>query len=819
METLVTDLRYALRALRGNVGFTTVAVLTLALGIGANAAVFDALDTLLVRPPALVRQPDRVVRLYFTVTYPGWGTNTSPVTSYGVYRALREGARAFSDLAAFHQGDLSVGRGLEAERAHGALVSHSYFPLLGVSPALGRTFTAEEDRLGADPVVVLGYGYWQRRFGGDPEILGRQLWLGRDPYTVIGVTPKGFTGVNLDNVDLWLPLVRANALVFGWDVLSDPASANGSYWLQIIGRQSDGVSAEAAAAEATGAFRRATAAVAPSGPFHDPNAIARLGPTQAARGPTPDRDATISTWLAAVAALVLFIACANAANLMLTRALRGRHDMAVRLALGGGRRALVRLLLVENSLLALAAGVLALLGTMWVGPLLRGFLLPALPPGSVLGTRVFGATVVATLAAGLLAGVVPAWQGSRVDLVATLKSEARAGERRSRLRTGLLVIQVALTLVLLTGAGLFVRSLRNVRALDLGLDTEHVLVGTMDLRMAGRSPQEINQLFLAMLDRLARLPDVERVAASVGHPFGSASGMQVRVPGRDSLPQVKTGGPYYSQVTAGYFEAIGTTIVRGRSFTPSDRPGSPRVAVISETMARLYFPGEDPLGRCVMLGDAPGCYEIVGVAKEARHFAAVEDSYLHVYIPLGQWDVEPITALFVRARGDPRLLIEPVRREMQALAPDLPFANVTPLGDLVDRTIRPWRLGATLFSGFGALGLVVAALGLYGVLSYTVAQRTREIGLRMALGAEAGSVLRLVVTDGIRATLAGLALGLVGAYAAGRAVGSLLYGLSPTDPATLVAVTVVLLVTAALASYMPARRAARVDPMEALRYE
>jgi predicted permease len=790
-------------------------VLTLALGIGANAAVFDVLDRLLLRPPAHVMDADRVVRLYLTTTSSFFGTYTSPVTGYEVFRDLRD-AGPFENLAAFHEGEVSVGRGVEAEKARAALVSHSYFSLLGVSPAAGRFFAAEEDRVTAEPVAVLSHGYWRRTFAADPGVLGRQLWVGKDAYTVVGIAPRGFTGVNVDNVDLWLPIERASELVFGHDVVSGDA-ARGSVWLQMIARLPAAQVRDVAEGRATAVYN-ATLAERP-GPVSSTGTVG-LGPIQQARGPNPDQTVEVSRWLAAVAAIVLLIACANAANLMLTAAVGRRPEIAVRLALGGGRTRLLRLLFLEHLCLALVAGAVALLVAMWTGPLLRTFLLPRLPESDgILDLRVFIVTVAATLAASVLAGLVPAWQGSRVDLVSTLKTESRGGARRSYVRSGLLLTQVALTLTLLAGAGLFVRSLQKVRALDIGVDAERVLVGTMDLREGGHTTNELNALYLRMLDRIARLPGVERVSASVFHPFGMHSAMTLKVPGRDSLPQLPMGGPYYSVVLPGYFETIGTEIVRGRGFTAADGRGSPWVVILSETWARLIWPAANPLGQCVTLGDQPQCYQVVGIAEDVVRFQAVEEPHMHFYIPMGQWTDRGITGLFVRPRGDPEALIPAVRREMQSVESDLPFANVLLLQDRVDPSIRPWRLGATLFTAFGLLALAVATIGLYGVLSYLVSQRTHEIGVRMALGADVGSVLRLIVGDGVRMTLAGLVLGLAGAFAAGRALKALLYGVSPADPTTIVIVTVALLAAAALASYLPARRAAKVDPMVALRYE
>ena len=815
MGALLADLRYAFRSLTRSPSFTAAAVATLALGIGANAAVFGVLDRLLFRAPSHVRDSGRVMRVYFTQTHPRFGASTGPVTSWSTYANLRDGVHS-AEFAAFYEGDVSAGRGQDAQKARASLVSHTYFGLLGVAPALGRFFVAAEDHVSAEPVAVLGHGYWRRRFGADSTVLGRTIWLGTDPFTVIGVAPRGFTGVGLRDIDLWLPIERANSLVFGRDVVGNAISAAGSFWLRIIARVPEGESPAAVEQAMAPVYRRSIA----GRPFADPNATVDLGPLQEARGPQPDQTADVSKWLAAVALIVLLIACANAANLMLASAVRRRPEVAVRLALGGGRRRVLRLLFLEHLGLAVVAGGVALLVTAWTGPLLRALLLPSLPSsGTVVDVRVFGLTVAVTLAAGVLAGLVPAWQGSRVDLISTLKSESRGAERRSLARNALLLTQVALTVTLLAGAGLFVRSLQEVRGLDLGLDPARVLVATMDLEEAGRTRQEINDLFLRMRDRLGRLPNVEHVAASVGHPFGSTSGMSVQVPGRDSMPRLNTGGPYYSMVTPGYFETVGTDILRGRGFTASDRAGSARVVVVSATLAKLGWPDEDPLGRCVLLGSDTECYEVVGVAEDARRFRAVEEPFMHVYVPMGQWGERAITALFIRASRDPESLITPVRREMQGLEPDLPFADVQLLQDRVDPTIRPWRLAATLFSAFGALALAVAAFGLYGVLGYLVAQRTREIGVRMALGADATSVVRLVIGQGLRMTMLGAVLGLAGGFLAGRALSALLYDVSPADPATYLAVTGVLVIVAVVASYFPARRAVSVDPMAALRYE
>jgi len=794
----MNDLRYALRTFARTPALIAAAVVCLALGIGANATIFGVVDTLLFRPPPHVQDPERVVRLYFRRHYPAFGTNTSSITGYPLYTLIRQSARSFDALAAFtYSQNASLGRGVDARRVHLVLASASYFPLLGVRPALGRFYSADEDRLGGPSVVVLGYRFWRAAFHGDSGILGRQLQLGRSSYTVVGVAPERFTGVNLENVDAWVPLTASTPELMG------PGSLNrGSYFLQIIGRLGPG-GREPAEREATLAFRAEEVYAGV-----DSNAVALLGPVQHARGPEMSQNARVSLWLSAVSVIVLLVACANVANLLLARALQRQREIAVRLALGAARLRLARQLVTESVLLALAGGVAALLVSLWAGPVIRAFLLPDIP-------AVASAGGVALLT-GFLAGCVPALQVGRADLTPALKAGAREVRyRRSRLRSALLVGQVALTVTLIVGAGLFVRSLRNVQGQDFGFDPTHTLLATMDLRAAGYRPVEINQLNLQMLARLQVLPGVEAAAATIGHPFGWATGCSVSVPGRDSIPQLKAGGPYCQRVTPEYFAAMGTP-VRGRAFTPADR-GAP-VAIVNETMARLLWPGETAIGKCFM-GRDKRCAEIVGVVPDARRFNAVEDASMHFYVPFTPDSSEFITALVVRARGRPQDLVAPVRAAMQQTAANLPYAAVTPLADLVAPSIRPWRLGTTMFGLFAGLALVLAAVGLYSVLSYTVGQRSHEIGIRMAMGARRGNVLGLMVGQGVKIAALGAGIGAVAALAGGRVLNSLLYGVSPRDPLVLLGAAVIPLVVAAIASYVPARRAAKVDPVLALRYE
>ncbi len=766
MDTLLADLRYALRTFARSPALVAAAVVCLALGIGANATIFGVVDTLLFRPPPHVQNPERVVRLYFRRRLPPFGTTTSSITGYPLYTLMRESAPAFDALAAYtYSQSASLGRGVDARRVR----------------------------------VVLA-------FQGDSGILGRQLQLGRGSYTVVGVAPERFTGVNLENVDAWVPLTGAATELMG------PGSLNrGSYFLEIIGRLGPG-GREAAEREATRAFR------AEDMYSHgDSNAVALLGPVQHARGPEMSQNARVSLWLSAVSVIVLLVACANVANLLLARALQRQREIAVRLALGAARLRLARQLVTESVLLALAGGCAALLVSLWAGPVIRAFLLPDMPAlAAAVDGRVLLFTGGVALLTGFLAGWVPALQVGRADLTPALKAGAREGRYRpSRLRSALLVGQVALTVTLIVGAGLFARSLRNVEGQNFGFDPVHTLLATMDLRAAGYRSTEISQLNLKMLARIDALPGVEAAAATIGHPFGWASACSVSVPGRDSIPQLPAGGPYCQRVTPGYFAAMGTP-VHGRAFTPADRDAP--VAIVNETMARLLWPGESAIGKC-FVGSDRRCAEIVGVVPDARRFSAVEDASMHFYVPFADDSSAFITALVVRARGRPEDLVAPVRAAMQETAANLPYAAVAPLADLVAPSIRPWRLGTTMFGVFAGLALVLAAVGLYGVLSYTVAQRSHEIGIRMAMGARRGNVLGLMVGQGVRIAALGAGIGALAALAGGRVLSSLLYGVSPRDPLVLLGAAVIPLVVAAIASYVPARRAAKVDPVVALRYE
>ena len=810
---MTSDLRYAVRSLRNNPTFTLVAVVTLALGLGANATMFGVVDTLMFRPPALVEAPGRIVRLYFTQKSDFFGRFTQANTSYPNYLDIREGVPAFQRVAAFWVTDVDVDRGPSARQARAAMVSASYFPLLGVRATLGRFFGADEDRPGAAPVAVLSYDYWRRAFAGDSGAVGRMLEIGKAFYTIIGIAPEGFTGADLQPVDFWLPAAVAGPTMFE----DNPLTNRGDTWIALLGRLKPGVSAARAAAEATLVYRRGDAAES----WRDPNATVELGPIEAARGPDVSSDARLSLWLMAVSALVLLIACANVANLLLARAMRRRREVAVRLAIGAGRWRLARQLVAEGLVLALLGGAAALLVTLWAGPVLRAYMLPkGARTGAVLGVPVLAFTALVAVLAGTLSGLVPALQACRPDLAGALKSGEREGTyQRSRTRAGLLVAQTSLTVVLLAGTGLFVRSLKNVLGLQIGLDAPRVMVADVNVFNLGWPRARTDALFGRMMQRAKSVPGVAGAALSLGGPFGWQFGHSFRVPGLDSVPRTPSGGPYINAVTPGFFATLGTRILKGRGFTAADSASGARVAVVGEELARLVWPHADALGKCMILRGDSTCTQVVGIAADQVRYDPTEGAKMQYYVPLGGREDNAHRTLWLRTSRDPRLVAPAVQRALASVAPDLPYVSVRPLEDLVAPRYRPWRLGATVFGLFGGLALVLAAVGLYGVLAYTVAQRKRELGVRIALGATPREVFGLVVRQGLQVAAMGIALGLVLALAAGKVLASLLYGVSPYDPLALAVAAAVLLAVAALASYVPARRATRVDPMVALRAE
>jgi len=837
MRILMQDIRQSMRSLRRSPGFTAVAILTLALGIGAISTVFGLVDVLFFRPPAGVGAPEEVVRPYITRTEGAFRNSGSSHTIFRDYTDLRDHARTLSGLAAYTDIVVSVDEGPGASQVDGQVTSGNYFRVLGVRPALGRFFTAEEDAgPGAPPAVVIGHGFWQRHFGGDPAVLGQLVRLDGHDYPVVGVAPAGFQGIDGGAPEVWVPFSQA-AQVGLW------APYDGM--TEIVGRLAPGIGREQAEQELTGILREVATT---SLPEWDQNPGLALGPIQAARGPylaelggNLYKQASLARWLVLAAGLVLLIACANVANLLLVRGAVRRREIGVRLALGASRRRLVRQLLTEGVLLALAGAGAGLLLALWGTGSAPALGLPGLAffaQGRVLLFAVAGA-----LGSCLLFGLVPALQASRTGLMTTMGGGSRAGaDHRSRLRGALMVTQVALAVVLLAGAGLFVHTLRNLHAVETGFEVDRLLHASVDLRKAGYNARAAAAFHDQAVERLGALPGVEG-ATLVSKPQLSRGGLMLAfsIPGMAGLaagparpaageavagdempPELSRAMAYFAGPD--YFRTIGTPIRRGRDLSDQDREGGAPVVVINERFAELAWPSADPLGECVEFRtsrESSTCYTVVGVAANSRYLALDEPERAAYFIPAAQepGGRGPQASLVIRAAGDPAALVPVVRQALAELDPALPYISLKTMEDFLRPQLQPRRLGAAMFSAFGLVALILSAVGLYGVISYTVAQRTHEMGVRLALGAGPRELQVLVVGQGVRLTLLGLALGLAGALAGTRLIMHHLFGVSPWDPATFAGVVIVLAAVAVVASWLPARRAARVDPMVALRAE
>lgn len=816
-DVIGQDVRYALRGLRRSPGFAVTVILTLAIGIGANATMFGIVDRLMLRAAPHVREASQLRRVYYQATFPGVGSVTSDTRSYPDFVDLRDHTGGvFTGVAARFARDLSFGRGPEAVPVRAMLATASLFPVLEVRPFAGRFFTEEEDRPPSGrPVAVLAHRFWQQRFGGDPSVLGRSIDLQGTAFSVIGIAPPGFRGIEAVGFDLFVPLSVAGHLFLDREW---PETRRWRF-VQPVVRLAPGVTEAQAAEAATQAFRRA---------YERERGMeagrVRLESVLPGRAPNQPLAYRVSVWLLGVALVVLAIATANVMNLMLTRAARRRREVAVRLSLGVSQARLLGQLVTEALLLASLGSAAALLLARFGGAVLRAVLLPDFPrDDAIVDTRLLLVSAIVALCAGVATGVVPAFWNRRVDPALDLRSGARdGGYRKSRLRSGLLVAQASLSVLLLVGAALFVRSFARVVALDLGYEADRVLVGNIDLSSLGWSRERQSQFWDDARERVSRLPEVESVSLAVSTPFWSALATDLRVDGHDSIPPLRDGGPYINAVGHEYFATMGMRVVRGRGFEPPDVAGAPWVAVVNQTMERLLWPGASAIGKCLYLGDSlPPCSRVVGVVHDARMDRLRDEEAAQYYIPLAQnqWRAPPLRSLAIRPRGEPAAAARIVARTMQSLSTDLPFADVRLLQALIDPHQRPWRLGAVLFLIFGGLALLVAAVGLYSVVSYDTAQRTHELGVRAALGAQRDDLVRLVVRDGLLYAALGAMLGLALALALGSRIESLLFDVSPRDPVLLGVAVAVMLVVAMVASAIPAARAARADPARALRSE
>jgi predicted permease len=828
-EAIWQDLRYAVRGLRKKPGFTLAVVGTLGLGVGANAAMFGVTDRLLFRMPAFLKDPERVHRVYLVRTFDGT-ENFGGWFQYTRYRDLARWTTSFDVTAAVSSPEVAVGVGADAREMRVGAVSASYWSLFAARPVIGRFFTAAEDTtpVGA-PVTLLSYAFWQSRFGGRPDVLGRQIKISKVEYTVIGVLPKDFSGSGGErNPVAWVPITTYAANEFTWNP-EDPHNWFQKYnlsWMRMLARRKPGVTDAVATADLTLAYRRsyeAQRAVSPATTMAEiakPRAV--LGSVLEARGPQATEVTKVAGWVSGVAMIVLLIAAANVANLALARALSRRREVAVRLALGVSRGRLVSQLLTESVLLAGIGGTVGLLIAEWGGAVLRSLFLPSGESVPVLtDRRTLLFTALAVLAVGVVTGLVPALGSGRGDLIASLRVGAREGTyQRSRTRAALLVVQGALSVVLLVGAGLFVRSLDNVRSLRLGYDVTRLLWVGVEERGEKLGDAEKTALRDRLRDAAKALPGVENAARAVTVPFWMTWNESIVVAGWDTARLNALGSPSIQGATPEYLATMGTRLLRGRFVEAGDTKDAPPVMVVSQTMARTLWPREDALGQCVRIGsDSVPCTTVVGIAEDIRSSDDFDgDHLLYYYRPIDQADPTG-GGLFVRTRGEGAHSAEAVRRALQRLMPGSSYVTVRPMTEWYGPAIRSWRLGATMFVAFGVLALVVATIGLYSVIAYNVAQRTHEMGVRMAFGAQLPEVVALVMREGLRLTVVGLVIGAAIALYAGRWVAPLLFDVRPTDPMVFGLVIAVILLAAAVATLIPALRAARVDPAVALRSE
>ena len=816
------DAVYAARQLVRAPAFTLAVTLTLALGIGANATMFAIIDRVMLRAPEGIDHADRVVQLRSWRELRDGARDSSWSMSYPSYMEFRAMTDVFARVAAVRGPmDVPVGRGPTAVMGQGTLVSDDYFETLGARPALGRFFTHDETHEPAGaPVAVLSHAYWTRAFGAAGDVIGRTLLANNARFTIVGVAPRGFTGHGLGAVDFWLPMASTPGLRFGRD---DWFSQRGTRWLTVVVRLRDDVS-EAAALARVGVSWTAWN-IRPDRPgARAPNAyFVSMVPARSNARP----EHRVARLLAGVALLLLAITCANVANLLLARSLSRRREIAVRLALGVSRARLTMLFLADAVLLALLAGAAALVVAYWGIPIVRSVLFAGTATGNwSIDGRVVAFTVVTAIAAGAVAGIIPALQASRPSLIGALRQGAREGVvHRSRTRIVLLVTQGALSVALLAGTGLFVRSLQRIGGQHLGLDLDRVLVADFDGRASGYNAEQVVAIVRDMRDVALRVAGVESASLTVGVPFEGQYALPLRIPGRDSIPGMERGSaPFIYAVTADFFRTMGTRITTGRALTDADdRVDAPSVAVVSAAMARLIWPAGDVIGQCFKVelrSPTPDCTQVVGIAEDAHRESVVGNAgAVQYYVPLSQAP-RPLSeqTLLVRA-ADPRRVRAALGRTLQGLRPDMPYVNVRTLEEAVAPELRPWRLGAAVFGLFGALALLVAAVGTYSVMQFSVSQRLHELGVRMALGARRRDLIRLVTAESMRIGVLASLAGVVMVMIAGPLVASLLFRTSPRDPLVLASVVSVLLVSGVLATLLPAWRATRVDPATTLKAE
>jgi predicted permease len=809
---------YAIRGLGRSPGFTATVVITLALGFGVNAAMYTMLDQVFRRAPDGVANPGAVRRLYKDVTRPKepGGRLVFPNFTFPHYRALAA-ATSPLELAAFTDADSStVVDGASRVPARESWVTSGYFHILGLRPQFGRFFSGDEEHIETPtPVAVISDGFWRRAFNADATILGRKIAIDHVQVTIIGIGPKDFSGVDLDVVDVWLP---ANMYESSGGGMSGPWYEGFASSFKIITR----VSAPRDEARILAVGPAAMRAVHLKGFEYDSTSKIFLGSIVEANGPMrPAQEVTVATRISWIALIVLLIACANVVNLLLLRAARRKREIAVRRALGASQARLYEQLAVESTLLAVLGGVAALAVSICVGTGLRRLMMPRVH----WATRpVDGHTVLfllgLSLVIGLGAGLAPALLATRSDLANSLKAGTREGAyRRSRLRSSLLLLQSTLCVVLLVGAGLFLRSLDNLKSISIGYQVDNVALISPAFSTEGRHEAELAPSLPVAAERISHIAGVEAVAYATATPMGGFAAEPIFLPGRDSLPRLGTErSPTYNAVSPGFLRTAGVDLREGRGFTAMDATSSERVLIVSQAMARLYWPGTTAIGKCVILEKRTNpCAIVVGVASDVHRSHIIEQPTMQFYVPSTQSRFAPRTLIVRVSPGRLGPVTREAARILTQTVPDIDGARISRMTDILEPQLRPWRLGASLFTAFGVLALAVAGIGIYSVVAYGVSQRTNEMGIRLALGAQTHDILDLVVGEGIRLLSVGIVLGVLASLALGRYIGSLLFGVTPSDVSVFIGAATMLAALGLLACIVPGWRASSVDPATALR--